>query len=83
MLRSMAKAIPLVKKMILKLVESRSKIPMWVLTSFNDPEVKLVKNTSDVEELRSSLKELKYGGGKDPEEQAFVGAIYLEYKPGI
>ena len=56
---------------------------MWVLTSFNDPEVKLVKNTSDVEELRSSLKELKYGGGKDPEEQAFVGAIYLEYKPGI
>ena len=79
----MAKALPLVKEMILKLIESRSKIPTWVLTSFNDPIVKLVKKTNDVEELRSGLNQLRYGGGGDLEEQAFRGAIYLEYKPGI
>ena len=32
--RSMAKALPMVKKTILKLVESRSEIPRWVLVSF-------------------------------------------------
>ena len=30
----MAKALPMVKKTILKLVESRSEIPRWVLVSF-------------------------------------------------
>ena len=78
----MAKALPLVKEMILKLIESRSKIPTWLLTSFNDPDVKLVKKTNDVEELRSGLNQLRYGGGDDLEEQAFRGAIYLENKPG-
>ena len=78
----MAKALPMVKEMISKLVESSSKIPTWVLTSFNDPVVKFRKNTDDVEELRSSLNQLKYGGMGDIEEQAFRGAIYLEYKPG-
>ena len=86
----MKKALPMVKQMISKIIESRSKIPTWVLTSFNDkrpdkpndPVAKLVKKTKDVEELRSSLNQLKYGGMGDIEEQAFRGAIYLEYKPG-
>ena len=71
----MAKALPRVKGMISKLIESGSKIPTWVLTSFNDPEVDVRKETNDVEELRSALKELEYGGGKDLPEQAFEGAI--------
>jgi len=83
-LRSMAKALDMVKKMILKLIESRSKIPTWVLTSSNDPDVDVLKETKDVEELRSALKELRYGGGGDLEEQAFEGAIKdLEYTHGI
>ena len=82
-LRSMAPALDMVKKMILKLIESRSKIPTWVLTSFNDPLVKFRKKTKDVEELRSGLNKLRYGGGGDLEEQAFQGAICLEFKLGI
>ena len=78
-LRSMAPALDMVKKMILKLIESRSKIPTWVLTSFNDPKVELVKKTNDVKELRSALNQLRYGGGRDMPEQAFEGATYLEY----
>ena len=74
----MASALPIVKEMILKLVESGSKIPAWVLTSFNDPYVKLVKKTNNVKELRSGLKQLEYGDGGDLEEEAFRGAI-----PGI
>ena len=74
----------MVKEMILKLIESGSKIPTWVLTSFNDPDVDVRKETKDVEELRSALKELRYGGGGDLEEQAFEGAIKdLEYTHGI
>ena len=80
----MAKALPRVKEMISKLIESGSKIPTWVLTSFNDPDVDVRKETKDVEELRSALKELRYGGGGDVEEQAFEGAIKdLEYTHGI
>ena len=71
----MAAALPRVKEMISKLIESGSKIPTWVLTSFNDPDVDVRKETNDVEELRSALKELEYGGGKDLPEQAFEGAI--------
>ena len=73
--RSMAKALPLVKEMILKLVESRSKIPTWVLTSFNDPAVSLLKKTNKVKELRSGLSKLEYGGGGDLEEEAFQGRM--------
>ena len=80
----MAPALDMVKKMILKLIESRSKIPTWVLTSFNDPDVYVRKETNDVEELRSALKELTFGNGTDLEEQAFEGAIKdLEYTHGI
>ena len=80
----MAAALPRVKKMITKLIESGSKIPTWVLTSSNDPDVDVLKETKDVEELRSALKELEYGGGKDLREQAFEGAIKdLEYTHGI
>ena len=77
--RSMGRALPMVKEMISKLIKSRSKIPTWVLTSFNDPKVELVKKTNDVKELRSALNQLRYGGGGDVEEQAFQGATYLEY----
>ena len=71
----MAPALDMVKKMTLKLIESRSKIPTWVLTSFNDPDVDVRKETNDVEELKSALEELEYGRGKDLPEQAFEGAI--------
>ena len=71
----MAKALPMVKEMILKLVESGSKIPTWVLTSFNDPDVRLVKKTNKVEDLRSGLNQLNYGGGGDPDEEAFQGTM--------
>ena len=72
----MKKALPRVKEMISKLIESGSKIPTWVLTSFNDPDVDVREETNDVEELRSALKELTFRGGGDPEkEQAFEGAI--------
>ena len=73
--RSMAKALPMVKEMIVKLVESRSKIPTWVLTTFNDPNVTLVKKTNEVQDLISGLGQLKYGGGGDPVEEAFQGEI--------
>ena len=65
----------MVKEMILKLVESRSKIPTWVLTSFNDPAVSLVKKTNKVKDLRSSLNKLEYGGGGDLEEEVFQGRM--------
>ena len=71
----MAKALDMVKKMILKLIENRSKIPTWVLTSFNDPDVDVRKETNDVKELRSALNGLEYGHGKDLLEQAYEGAI--------
>ena len=71
----MAKALPMVKEMISKLIESRSKIPTWVLTSFNDPNVELLKKTDDVVELILALNQLEYSGGKDLRDQAFKGAI--------
>ena len=71
----MAPALDMVKKMTLKLIESRSKIPTWVLTSFKDPDVDVRKETDDVEELSSAVDELKHGDGKDAPEQAFEGAI--------
>ena len=77
--RSMAKALPIVKEMILKLVESGSKIPTWVLTSFNDPAVSLVKKTNKVKDLRSGLSKLKYGGGGDLEEEVFQGTMLGVY----
>ena len=74
----MAEALPMVKKMVTNLVESGSKVPKWVLTNFNDPDVELVISTSDVEELRSSLNNLKYGGGGDIWEQALKGK-YIKF----
>ena len=69
----MADALPMVKKMVTNLVESGSKVPTWVLTNFNDPNVELEVNTPDVEELKSSMNELKYGGGDDLREQVLKG----------
>ena len=69
----MAEALPMVKKMVTNLVESGSKVPTWVLTNFNDPDVQLEKVTPNVEELKSSMNELKYGGGDDLREQVLKG----------
>ena len=63
----------MVKKMVTNLKESGSKVPTWVLTNFNDPNVELEVNTPDVEELKSSMNELKYGGGDDLREQVLKG----------
>merc|ERR1712179_677816 len=73
--RSMIAALPMVKKMIADLVKTAPKIPTWVLTSFKDPEVKLVRKTSDVEELKTDLDALNYGGDPkdDLKEQALKG----------
>ena len=69
----MAQALPMVKKMIVDLVKNAPKIPTWVLTQFKDPVVKLVRKTSDVEELRSGLDSLEYSGGDDLKEQCLKG----------
>ena len=70
----MAEALPMVKKMIKDLVKTATKIPTWVLTSFNDPDVALVKKTKDGEELKTSVDSLKFqGGGNDSKEQALKG----------
>ena len=70
----MAQASPMVKKMIKDLVKTATKIPTWVLTSFNDPDVALVKKTKDEEEFKTSVDSLKFqGGGKDWKEQALKG----------
>ena len=70
----MAKALPMVKKMVSMLVENAPKIPKWVLTSFRDPAVTVEKETSDVEDLRKSLDSLTYRGGGDLKEQALKGS---------
>ena len=69
----MAQALPMVKKMVSNLVKSGSKVPKWVLTDFKDPDVQLVKSTTDVEDLKSGLNNLKYGGGGDIWEQVLKG----------
>ena len=56
----MSVALPMVKEMISDLVKSAPKIPTWVLISFNDPDAKLVKKTSNVAELKKSLDSLDY-----------------------
>jgi len=79
---SMAQALPMVKKMVSSLVKSGSKIPRWVLTDFKDPDVKLVRITTDVEDLKSGLDDLKYGGGGDIWEQVLKGIqVTLENMP--
>ena len=75
--RSMIEALPMVKKMIADLVKTAPKIPTWVLTSFKDPEVKLVRKTADVEELKTDLDALDHKGdwSDDPEEQVLKGNL--------
>ena len=50
----------MVKTMISDLVKHAQRIPTWVLVSINAPDVKLVKKTSDVEEMEKSLDSLEY-----------------------
>ena len=75
----MIEALPMVKKMIADLVKTAPKIPTWVLTSFKDPDVKLVRKTTDVEELKTDLDALNYGGDPldDLKEQALKGNLYV------
>ena len=72
---SMVEALPMVKQMISDLVKNAPKIPTWVLTHFKDPQVKIVKITSEAEELKSGIDSLKYGGGGDLKEQALKGIM--------
>ena len=75
--RSMIAALPMVKKMIADLVKTAPKIPTWVLTSFKDPDVKLVRKTADVEELKTDLDALDHNGDPrdDPKEQVLKGNL--------
>ena len=50
--------------MISDLVKHAKRIPTWVLVSTDAPDVKLVKKTSDVEELEKSLDSLEYRYGE-------------------
>ena len=73
--RSMIEALPMVKKMIADLVKTAPKIPTWVLTSFKDPDVKLVRKTNDVKDLETDLNALTHKGDPkdDLKEQALKG----------
>ncbi len=71
----MVEPLPMVKQMISDLVKNAPEIPTWILTQFKDPLVKLVKITSEAEELRSGIDSLKYGGGGDLREQALEGVF--------
>ena len=66
----------MVKDMISDLVKNALKIPTWVLISFNDPDAKLVKKTSNVAELKKSLDSLDYNGGGDLPEVALKGGTF-------
>ena len=66
-----------VEKMISKLVESGTKIPQWVLTSFAN-KAKLRAKTGDPEILKRNLRRLRYRGGGSLPEPAYTG----ESKPG-
>ena len=72
----MSVALPMVKDMISDLVKNAPKIPTWVLISFNDPDAKLVKKTSNVAELKKSLDSLDYNGGGDLPEVALKGGTF-------
>ena len=63
-------------ELISKMADREPEIPQWVLTSFKDPDARLVKKTNNVEDLKSALNELRYGGGGDIPEQAFKGNMY-------
>ena len=63
------------RELISDLADSEPNIPEWVLTSFNDPGAELVTKADNVEDLKSGLLELEYGGGGDIPEQAFEGKM--------
>ena len=81
--RSMIEALPMVKKMIADLVKTAPKIPTWVLISFKDPDVELVRKTEDVEELKTDLDALDFGGDPldDLKEQALKGNLKSVHCP--
>ena len=75
--RSMVEALPMVKKMIADLVKKGTKLPTWALTSFKNPDVKFVRKTEDVEELKTDLDALTHIGDPkdDLKEQALKGKL--------
>ena len=48
-------------------------VQQWVLTSIKDPEVEVVSVTNKYMDLKTSLDELKLGGGEDFLEQILKG----------
>ena len=76
-------ARPMVLETISKLADEAEDIPEWVLTSFNDPDVELVTRTNDVENLKSALFRLDYGGGTDVPEEAFKGEMHNRLKQSV
>ena len=76
----MEAAVTPIGETIEKLTSQAPNIPEWVLTSFNDPDVNLVKKTNDVTDLKSGLFGLNFGGGGDIPEQAFKGTIHYRLR---
>ena len=69
----MVDELPLVREMVKSLVRAGTQVDTWVLTSINDPEVRVRSVTNDHEDIETSLNELNYGGGGDLEEQVLRG----------
>ena len=70
---SMKQAVPMVQKMISNLVENAPRIPIWVLTSIKDHSSKLKRKTKNVEALKRGIEDLRFGGGRDPQEAILKG----------
>ena len=73
----MKQAVPMVQKMISNLVENAPRIPIWVLTSIKDPSSKLKRKTKNVEALKRGIDDLRFGGGRDPQEAILKGGCGL------
>ena len=72
----------MVQKMISNLVEKAPRIPMWVLTSIKDPSSKLKRKTKNVEALKRGIEDLRFGGGRDPQEAILKGGCSWELFAG-
>ena len=79
---SMKQAVPMVQKMISNLVENAPRIPIWVLTSIKDPSSKLKRKTKNVEALKRGIEDLRFGGGRDPQEAILKGGCSWELLAG-
>ena len=71
--RGMVDELPLVREMVKSLVRAGSRVRTWTLVSIKDPEVEVVSVTNKYMDLKTSLDELKLGGGGDFPEQILKG----------